>query len=87
VEDVPHIYAIGDVVEDAPELTPVAILAGKLLARRLFAGSKTLMDYDMIATTVFTPLEFGNDFIKRTNFSLTFAVIVYPCMPLTLKSS
>jgi pyruvate/2-oxoglutarate dehydrogenase complex dihydrolipoamide dehydrogenase (E3) component len=25
---VPHVYAIGDVVHDAPELTPVAILAG-----------------------------------------------------------
>lgn len=56
---VPHIYAIGDVVEGAPELTPSAILAGKLLARRLFAGSTVPMDYRNIATTVFTPLEFG----------------------------
>merc|ERR1740138_645639 len=56
---VPHIYAIGDVVEDKPELTPVAIQTGRLLVRRLFAGSKKLMDYTDIATTVFTPLEFG----------------------------
>lgn len=56
---VPHIYAIGDILDGRPELTPVAILAGKLLARRLFGGSTTPMDYRNIATTVFTPLEFG----------------------------
>ena len=37
---VDYIYAIGDVLADGPELTPVAILAGKLLARRLFGGSR-----------------------------------------------
>jgi thioredoxin reductase (NADPH) len=31
---VPHVYAVGDVVEGKPELTPVAIQAGVLLARR-----------------------------------------------------
>lgn len=56
---VPHIFAIGDVVQDRPELTPVAIRAGKLLADRLFGGSDVTMDYDKVATTVFTPLEFG----------------------------
>ena len=56
---IPHIYAIGDVVEGAPELTPVAIQAGRLLARRLFGSSSELMLYKNIATTVFTPLEFG----------------------------
>ena len=35
-----NIYAVGDVLDGKPELTPVAIQAGKLLARRLFAGSK-----------------------------------------------
>ena len=40
--DVPHIYAIGDVVVGCPELTPVAIKAGQLLARRLYgAHTKT----------------------------------------------
>ncbi|CAB3234731.1 unnamed protein product [Arctia plantaginis] len=57
--NVPHIYAVGDVLEDRPELTPVAICAGRLLARRLFSGSSQQMDYDNIATTVFTPLEYG----------------------------
>lgn len=56
---IPHIYAIGDVVEGAPELTPVAIQAGRILARRLFGGSAERMVYKNIATTVFTPLEFG----------------------------
>lgn len=37
---VPHIYAIGDILEEKWELTPVAIQAGKLLARRLYGGSK-----------------------------------------------
>lgn len=88
--------------QDRPELTPVAIRAGKLLADRLFGGSDVMMDYDkvchrpttlhftgltqahhplctvkskcktsnsnilnsellklQVATTVFTPLEFG----------------------------
>lgn len=38
--NVPHIYAIGDILEGKWELTPVAIQAGKLLARRLYDGSK-----------------------------------------------
>ncbi len=36
----PHVYAVGDVLEGKPELTPVAVQAGKLLAKRLFGGSK-----------------------------------------------
>ena len=40
---VPHIYAIGDVLDGTPELTPVAIMAGKLLAARLFGnGTETM---------------------------------------------
>jgi len=53
------IYAIGDVLDDKPELTPVAIQAGKLLARRLCGVSEARTDYDMVCTTVFTPLEYG----------------------------
>ncbi|XP_071504045.1 thioredoxin reductase 2, mitochondrial-like [Diadema antillarum] len=57
---VPHIYAIGDILEDGIELTPVAIRAGKLLAHRLFGGSSEVMNYEQIATTVFTPLEYSS---------------------------
>ncbi|CAI5479430.1 unnamed protein product [Closterium sp. Yama58-4] len=55
----PHIYAIGDVLDTRQELTPVAIKAGQLLAHRLFAGSSQRMDYNLVPTTVFTPLEYG----------------------------
>jgi len=57
--NVDNIYAVGDVVDGRDELTPVAIQAGNLLARRLFAGSKQQMDYDNVATTVFTPIEYS----------------------------
>ena len=55
----PHIYAIGDVLESRQELTPVAIQAGRLLAQRLYGGGTASMDYNTVATTVFTPLEYG----------------------------
>ncbi|KAJ7329061.1 hypothetical protein JRQ81_015235 [Phrynocephalus forsythii] len=57
--NVPYIYAIGDVLEGKLELTPVAIQAGRLLARRLYGGAKTKCDYLNVPTTVFTPLEYG----------------------------
>lgn len=56
---VKNIYSIGDAIHDRPELTPVAIMSGKLLARRIFGNSTQQMDYRKIPTTVFTPLEFG----------------------------
>jgi thioredoxin reductase (NADPH) len=66
--NVDHIYAIGDIIDgDAleppsqlTELTPVAIQAGRLLAHRLYGapGGKE-MDYRMVPTTVFTPIEYG----------------------------
>uniref|UniRef100_A0A4W6FHT9 thioredoxin-disulfide reductase (NADPH) n=1 Tax=Lates calcarifer TaxID=8187 RepID=A0A4W6FHT9_LATCA len=58
--NVPHIYAIGDILEGKWELTPVAIQAGKLLARRLYRGSTLKCDYINVPTTVFTPLEYGS---------------------------
>ncbi|EFP13311.1 CRE-TRXR-2 protein [Caenorhabditis remanei] len=51
------IYAVGDIVEGRPELTPLAIQSGKLLADRLFSDSKQTVRFHGIATTVFTPLE------------------------------
>lgn len=55
----PNIYVIGDVMEGCPELTPVAIHAGKMLSRRLFGRSTQPMDYRNVCTTVFTPIEYG----------------------------
>merc|ERR1712176_1651145 len=56
---VPNIYVIGDVMDGCPELTPVAIHAGKMLSRRLFGRSTQPMDYRNVCTTVFTPIEYG----------------------------
>ncbi|XP_046407179.1 thioredoxin reductase 1, cytoplasmic-like [Ischnura elegans] len=58
--NVPNIFAIGDVLDGTPELTPVAIQAGRFLARRLYGKSNEPMDYKMVPTTVFTPLEYGS---------------------------
>uniref|UniRef100_A0A0M3KCD4 thioredoxin-disulfide reductase (NADPH) n=1 Tax=Anisakis simplex TaxID=6269 RepID=A0A0M3KCD4_ANISI len=55
----PYVYAIGDVLEGCPELTPVAIQAGRILMRRLLTGNSELTEYDQVPTTVFTPLEYG----------------------------
>lgn len=57
---VPNIYAIGDVCAGRLELTPTAILAGRLLAARLFGKGKRLMSYKYVPTTVFTPVEYGS---------------------------
>uniref|UniRef100_A0A1I8FWZ1 Thioredoxin reductase n=3 Tax=Macrostomum lignano TaxID=282301 RepID=A0A1I8FWZ1_9PLAT len=63
---VPGVFAIGDALQNGVELTPVAIRAGKLLARQLFdktvsaeSATATTMDYSNVATTVFTPLEYA----------------------------
>jgi thioredoxin/glutathione reductase (selenoprotein) len=57
--NVPNIYALGDVLLGKPELTPVAIQAGKLLADRLYKDQTETVDYDNVCTTVFTPLEYS----------------------------
>eukprot|EP01054_Gregarina_sp_Poly1_P002251 Gregarina_sp_Poly_1__2250@NODE_15_length_23029_cov_81_474305_g13_i0_p4_GENE_NODE_15_length_23029_cov_81_474305_g13_i0NODE_15_length_23029_cov_81_474305_g13_i0_p4_ORF_typecomplete_len519_score75_06Pyr_redox_2/PF07992_14/5_9e56Pyr_redox_dim/PF02852_22/5_9e23Pyr_redox/PF00070_27/0_00034Pyr_redox/PF00070_27/1_9e12Pyr_redox_3/PF13738_6/0_041Pyr_redox_3/PF13738_6/7_5e06Pyr_redox_3/PF13738_6/30HI0933_like/PF03486_14/7_6e05HI0933_like/PF03486_14/0_018K_oxygenase/PF13434_6/22K_oxygenase/PF13434_6/9_3e07G len=54
-----NIYALGDNCFGRPELTPVAIKAGELLAQRLYAGCAKEMDYSAVPTTVFTPIEYG----------------------------
>ena len=74
---IPNIYALGDVINvsfnhshfflkikiiKGPELTPVAIKAGRWLAKRLYGKSheKYRMDYENVPTTVFTPLEYSS---------------------------
>ena len=52
--------AVAQYAVDRPELTPVAIESGLLLARRLFGGSSALMQYQYVPTTVFTsPSEYA----------------------------
>ncbi|NXW01858.1 TRXR1 reductase, partial [Fregetta grallaria] len=57
--NVPYIYAVGDILQDKLELTPLAIQAGRLLVQRLYAGATSKCDYVNVPTTVFTPLEYG----------------------------
>jgi thioredoxin reductase (NADPH) len=59
VTNVPHIFAVGDVLDTRQELTPVAIKAGINLVNRIFSGVVIKMNYDLVPTTVFTPIEYG----------------------------
>ncbi len=53
--NVPHIFALGDVIGGAFQLTPVAIAAGRRLADRLFGGhADRYLPYENIPTVVFT---------------------------------
>jgi thioredoxin reductase (NADPH) len=56
---VENIFAIGDCCHGRIELTPTAIMAGRLLAARLFKGATREMSYKYVPTTVFTPIEYG----------------------------
>ena len=50
---VPSIFAIGDVI-DRVQLTPVALAEGMVVARHLFGGQDTEVDYTEIPTAVFS---------------------------------
>lgn len=54
-----NIYALGDIIVDAPELTPVAIKEGIYLIDRLYNNGTRRVNYNFIATTIFTPLEYS----------------------------
>lgn len=54
-----NIFALGDILAGKPQLTPVAIKAGQLLARRLCDISYENVSYSLVPTTVFTPIEYG----------------------------
>ena len=55
---VPSIYAVGDVV-GRMALTPVALREGETLARHLFEQKPIAIDYNIIATAVFTNPNIG----------------------------
>jgi len=55
----PSIYAIGDVI-DRVQLTPVAIAEGMTLARTLFRGEPSMLDYENIPTAVFSHPNIGS---------------------------
>lgn len=55
---VPSIYAIGDII-DRYQLTPVALAEGTALAKTLYNDTPTTVDYDNIATAVFSQPPIG----------------------------
>lgn len=55
---VPSIYAIGDVT-NRTNLTPVAIREGMAFVSTVYDGRPTTVNYDVIASTVFTQPELG----------------------------
>ena len=55
---IPSIYAVGDVT-DRINLTPVAIREGHAFADRIFGGKPTRVNYDLVASAVFTTPEIG----------------------------
>jgi glutathione reductase (NADPH) len=55
---VPHIHAVGDVTDNV-QLTPVALAEGMALARRLFGGPDTTVNYDTIPSAVFSQPNVG----------------------------
>lgn len=57
--NVESIYSVGDCIHGSKELTPVAINEGRILADRIYGNTHRSINYDIIATTVFTPLEYG----------------------------
>ncbi|MDZ4142639.1 MAG: glutathione-disulfide reductase [Methylotenera sp.] len=56
--NVPSIYALGDVTNRV-NLTPVATAEGMALVNKLYAGKKSVMDYDNIPTAVFSQPSIG----------------------------
>lgn len=74
-----NIHAIGDCLHGYPELTPVAIQAGKVLADRIFGGSRMAMDYVNVPTTVFTPVEYGACGLSEEDAELQYTdnIVVY----------
>lgn len=56
--NVPSIYAVGDVT-DRINLTPVAIREGHAFADRIFGKTSRTVDYDNVASAVFTTPEIG----------------------------
>ena len=53
-----NIYAIGDVI-DRLQLTPVALAEGMALAKTLYGGTPTSVDYETIPTAVFSTPNVG----------------------------
>lgn len=69
---VSNIFAIGDIISDARELTPIAIKEGQYLVDGLFTNKWREIDYRAVATTIFTPLEYSCSGYSETEAIATF---------------
>ena len=72
--NVSSIHAVGDVT-DRIALTPVAIREGHWLADRLFGGATREVNYDSIATAVFTTPEIGTVGLSEETARARYAVV------------
>lgn len=73
----PYVYAIGDILDGKPELTPVAIQAGKLLARRLFGASSEKVSCFLLWTCFF---EYMYVCESLCEYACLFFVCVFVCV-------
>lgn len=73
---IPHIYAIGDVI-DFVNLTPVAIAQGHALADRLFGNKIRKSNYDYIPKAVFFNPPIGSIGLTEEEAALRGAVDIY----------
>lgn len=74
--NVESIHAIGDVT-GRKELTPVALNEGMALARTLFGGEPTKMDYENVPSAVFSTPPIGSVGMTETEARQHFDVDVY----------
>ena len=72
--NVPSIHAVGDVT-DRIALTPVAIREGHWLADRLFGRAMREVDYDAVASAVFTTPEIGTVGLTEARARETYDVV------------
>lgn len=57
--DIQNIFAVGDIRSGGLELTPVAIREAENVVEGLVNNNWQQIDYDLVPTTVFTPLEYS----------------------------
>ena len=80
--NIQNIFAIGDILDGKLQLTPVAIQAGKLLARRLFAGAKgkvfePLPGFLANDTGYFVPLARPDSWKSQQEQGLQFILLIW----------
>jgi glutathione reductase (NADPH) len=82
---IPHIYAVGDVI-GGPQLTPLAIKQGHLVADNLFAGQSRTLNHLLIPTAVFCEPNIATVGLSETDARAQFGdVTIYECTFRALK--